>query len=117
VHPLPSVVLRRLRASFPQPLNPQSNEFWAVTWEPSYCSYCCGGKIWKEDDQQFLIEQGKANGDEISFVFNAPEGEDEQILVHSVKLVVVGPTRMQGTLEFEAGGQQVSSKLSFTRDK
>jgi len=98
-------------------LIPSPTSFELLTWEPSYCSYCCGGKIWKEDDQQFLIEQGKANGDEISFVFNAPESEDEQILVHSVKLVVVGPTRMQGTLEFEAGGQQVSSKLSFTRDK
>ncbi len=59
----------------------------------------------------------KKNCFKLPFVFNAPEGEDEQILVHSVKLVVVGPTRMQGTLEFEAGGQQVSSKLSFTRDK
>ena len=49
------------------------------------------GKIWKEADQQFLIEQGKARGDEISFVFNAPEGEDEQILAHTVKLRAPNP--------------------------
>ena len=64
------------------------------------------GKLWKEADQQFVIEEGKIVGSEISFVFNAPEGEDEQTILHSVKLALVSPTQMQGTLEFGAGGQK-----------
>lgn len=75
------------------------------------------GKIWKEEGQQFEIEQGQATGSEISFKFRAPEGEDEQILIHSVKLTVVSPTQLQGTMEFDAGGQKVSGKLTFTREK
>jgi hypothetical protein len=75
------------------------------------------GKLWKEADQQFVIEQGQVEGSEISFVFNAPEGEDEQTLIHSVKLALVSPTQMQGTLEFDAGGQRMSGKLTFSREK
>jgi hypothetical protein len=75
------------------------------------------GKIWKEQGQQFEIEQGQVTGDEISFKFHAPEGEDEQILIHSVKLTLVSPTQLQGTLEFDAAGQKVSGKLTFTREK
>lgn len=75
------------------------------------------GKVWKEGGQQFEIEQGQVNGNEISFKFRAPEGEDEQILVHSVRLTLVGPTQLQGTLEFEVGGQKVTGKLAFSREK
>lgn len=74
------------------------------------------GKIWKEEGEQFEIEQGQVNGNEISFTFRAPEGEDEQMLIHSVKLTLVSPTRLQGTLEFDAAGQKVSGKLTFTRE-
>ena len=75
------------------------------------------GKVWKEDGKHFEIEQGRVNGHEISFKFRAPEGEDEQILVHSVRLTLVGPTQLQGTLEFEVGGQKVTGKLAFSREK
>jgi hypothetical protein len=75
------------------------------------------GRIWKEEGQQFEIEQGQVTGNEISFKFRAPEGEDEQMLVHSVRLTLVGPTQLQGTLEFELGGQKVSGKLTFSREK
>jgi hypothetical protein len=75
------------------------------------------GRIWKEEGQQFEIEQGKITGNEISFKFRAPEGEDEQVLVHSVKLTLVSPTQLRGTLEFYAGGQKVSGELTFTREK
>jgi len=50
-------------------------------------------------------------------VFNAPEGEDEQTIIHSVKLALVSPTQMQGTLEFDAGGQKMNGKLTFSREK
>ena len=75
------------------------------------------GTVWKEDGQRFQIEQGRVNGNEISFTFKAPEVEEDQILVHSVKLSSVSPTQMQGTLEFDAGGQKFVGKLSFTREK
>jgi hypothetical protein len=75
------------------------------------------GKLWKEADQQFVIEQGKIEGGEISFVFNAPEGEDEQTIMHSVKVALVSPTQMQGTLEFDTGGQKINGKLTFSREK
>jgi len=75
------------------------------------------GKIWKEEGQQFEIEQGQVTGNEISFTFRAPEGEEEQVLVHSVKLTLVSPTQLQGTLQFDAGGQQLSGKLTFNREK
>jgi len=75
------------------------------------------GKIWKEEGQQFDIERGQVIGKEIYFEFRAPEGEDEQLLVHSAKLTLVSPTKMQGTLQFDAGGQNVSGRLVFTREK
>lgn len=75
------------------------------------------GKVWKEDGKQFEIEQGQVNGNEISFIFRAPEGEDEQVLVHSVRLTLVAPTQLQGTLEFEVEGQKVTGKLAFSREK
>jgi len=75
------------------------------------------GKIWKEEGQQFEIEQGQVTGNEIAFKFRAPEGEDEQTVIHSVKLTVVSPTQLQGTVEFDAGGHKVSGKLTFIRDK
>jgi hypothetical protein len=75
------------------------------------------GKVWKQGDQQFEIEQGQVSENEISFKFSAPEGEDEQVLVHSVKLTLGSPTEMQGTLEFDASGKRFSGKLTFTREK
>jgi hypothetical protein len=75
------------------------------------------GKIWKEEGQQFEIEQGQVTDKEISFIFHAPEGEDKQVLIHSVKLNLLSPTQLQGTLEFDAAGQKVSGKLTFTREK
>ena len=75
------------------------------------------GRIWKEEGQQFEIEQGQVTGNDISFTFRAPEGEDEQVLIHSVKLTLVSPTQLQGTLEFDPGGQKVSGKLTLTREK
>jgi hypothetical protein len=75
------------------------------------------GTIGKEGGQQFDIEQGKVSGNEVSFQFRAPEGEEETVLVHSVKLTLLSPTQMQGTFEFEAGGQKASGKLTLTRDK
>jgi hypothetical protein len=75
------------------------------------------GKIWKEEDKQFQIEQGQVSGTEVSFKFSAPEGEDEQNLIHSVKLTLVSPTEMQGTLEFDASGQKFNGKLTLTKQK
>lgn len=75
------------------------------------------GTVWKEDGQRFEIEQGRVAGNEISFTFKAPEGEEEEVLVHSVKLNTMSPTQMQGTLEFDAGGQKFAGKLTFTREK
>jgi hypothetical protein len=75
------------------------------------------GKIWKEEGQQFEIEQGQVSGNEISFKFSAPEGEDEQILIHYVKLTLVSPTEIQGTLEFDASGKKFSGELTLARDK
>lgn len=74
------------------------------------------GKVWKEDGQRFEIEEGRVTGNEVSFTFRAPEGEEEEVLVHSVKLSAVSPTQMQGTLEFDAGGQKFAGKLTFTRE-
>ena len=75
------------------------------------------GKIWKEENQQFDVEQGQTTEKEISFTFHAPEGEDEQMLAHLVKLTLVSPTQLEGTLEFDAGGQKFTGKLRFTREK
>jgi len=75
------------------------------------------GTIGKDGGQQFEIEQGKVSGNEVSFQFRAPEGEEETVLVHSVKLTLISPTQMQGTFEFEAGGQKASGKLTLNRDK
>lgn len=75
------------------------------------------GKVWKEVSLQCEIEQGQVSGDEISFRFSAPEGEDEEMLIHTVRLTLLSPTEMQGTLEFIAGGQKFRGKLTFTREK
>ena len=75
------------------------------------------GRLWKEEDQQFEIEQSQVNGNEISFKFRAPEGEEEQMLVHSVRLTLVSPTQLRGTLEFELGGRKVSGKLTFSKEE
>jgi hypothetical protein len=75
------------------------------------------GTVWKEDGQRFEIEQGRVTRNEILFTFKAPEGEEEEVLVHSVKLSSVSPTQLRGTLEFDAGGQKFSGKLTFTREK
>ena len=75
------------------------------------------GRVWKEEGQHFEIEQGQVTGNEISFKFRAPEGEEEQVVVHSVRLSFVSPTQLQGTLEFELGGQKVSAKLTFSRER
>jgi hypothetical protein len=75
------------------------------------------GKVWKEDGQRFEIEHGQVTGNEVSFTFRAPEGEEEEVIVHSVKLSSVSPTQMQGTLEFDAGGQKFAGKLTFTKEK
>jgi len=75
------------------------------------------GRVWKEEGQHFEIEQGQVTGNEISFKFRAPEGEEEQVVVHSVRLNFVSPTHLQGTLEFELGGQKVSAKLTFNKEK
>jgi hypothetical protein len=74
------------------------------------------GKVWKEDGQRFEIEQGRVTGNEVSFSFRAPEGEEEEVLVHSVKLSSVSSTQMRGTLEFDAGGQKFAGRLTFTRE-
>lgn len=75
------------------------------------------GKIWKEEGQQFEIEQGQVSDKEFSFTFHAPEGEDEQELIHSVKLTLISRNQLQGTLEFDAAGQKASGKLTLTREK
>ena len=75
------------------------------------------GKIWKEGGQQFEINDGQVSGNDISFRFSAPEGEDEQILIHSVKLTLVSATEMQGTLDFDASGQKFNGKLTLIREK
>lgn len=74
------------------------------------------GKVWKEQGQQFEIEQGHITDNQISFKFHAPEGEDEQVIVHSARLTAVSPARLQGTLEFELGDQTVSAKLTFSKE-
>lgn len=75
------------------------------------------GTVWKEDSERFEIEQGRVNGNEISFTFRAPESGEEEVVVHSVKLSSVSPTQMEGTLEFDAGSQKLNGKLMFTREK
>jgi len=75
------------------------------------------GRVWKEEGEHFEIEQGRVTGNEISFKFKAPEGEEEQVIVHFVNLSFASPTELQGTLEFDLGGQKVSAKLTFTKDK
>ena len=75
------------------------------------------GRVWKEEGEHFEIEQGQATGNEISFRFHAPEGEEEQVVVHSVKLNFSSATELQGTLEFDLEGQKVSAKLTFTKEK
>ena len=74
------------------------------------------GKVWKEQGQQFEIEQGQVTDNQISFKFHAPEGEEEQVIVHSVRLTLVSLTQLQGSLEFELGGQRVSAKLIFSKE-
>lgn len=74
------------------------------------------GKVWKEQGQQFEIEQGQVTDNQISFKFHAPEGEEEQVIVHSVTLTLVSLTQLQGTLEFELGGQRASAKLTFSKE-
>ena len=75
------------------------------------------GRIWKEEGQQFEIERGQVSGNQISFTFRAPEGEDEQVTVHIVRLVSVSSTLLQGTLEFELGGQKINAKLALNKEK
>jgi hypothetical protein len=76
------------------------------------------GAVWKEADDQFPVEKGKIDGNRITFEFLAQEGsEDSKPLVHSVRLAVVGETQLQGQMEFEDGGNKVTAKLTFTRDK
>ena len=75
------------------------------------------GTVWKEEGQRFEIEQGRVDGNEVSFTFRAPEAEEDEVAVHSVKLSAVSPVQMQGTLEFDAGGQKFAGKLTFTREK
>ena len=75
------------------------------------------GRVWKEEGPHFEIEQGQVTGNEISFKFRAPEGEEEQVVVHSVRLSFVSPTQLEGTLEFELEGQKVSAKLTFSKEK
>jgi len=74
------------------------------------------GKIWKEQGQQFEVEQGQVTNNQISFKFHAPEGDEEQVIVHSVRLTLVSRTQLNGTLEFELGGQRVSAKLTFSKE-
>lgn len=74
------------------------------------------GKIWKEQGQQFEIEQGQVTDNRISFKFHAPEGEEEHVIVHSVRLTLVSPTQLQGTLEFELVDQRVSAKLTLNKE-
>ena len=75
------------------------------------------GTVWKDAKDRFVIENGKIEGDGITFEFKAPEGEDEAILVHTVRLTLVTQVQLEGSLEFEAGGRKMSGKLRFTRDK
>ena len=75
------------------------------------------GTIGKEGGQQFEIEQGKVSGNEVSFQFRAPEGEEENVLAHSVKLTLLSPTQMQGTFEFDAGGKKAGGKITLNRGK
>lgn len=74
------------------------------------------GTLWKEEGQHFEIEQGQVKGNEISFKFRAPEGEEEQMVVHSVTATLIGP-KLEGTLEFELGSQKATAKLTLTREK
>lgn len=74
------------------------------------------GKVWKEQGQRFEIEQGQVTDNHVSFTFHAPEGEEEQVIVHSVKLTLASPTHLQGTLEFELGGQRVGARIRFSKE-
>ena len=75
------------------------------------------GKVWKEAGHEFPIAKGKIEGNQVTFQFTAPEGEPDSALVHSVKLTLVSPTQLRGLLEFEAGGQKMSCKLTLTRKR
>jgi hypothetical protein len=76
------------------------------------------GKVWKEIERQFAIEQGKIEGNRITFEFKAPEGsEHAEPLVHSVRLTVVSEDQLQGDLDVGMDGDKMTGKLTLTREK
>lgn len=75
------------------------------------------GSVWKDATRQFRIENGKIEGNSITFDFSAPEGDEDNVLVHKASLTVVSAEQVQGQIEFEAEGNKFTGKLTMTRDK
>ena len=75
------------------------------------------GALWNDAGRRFTIEKGKIEGNQITFEFTAPEGDEDSTLVHRVKLTVVSETKLEGEIQFEAEGAKVSGKLTLARDK
>lgn len=74
------------------------------------------GAVWKEAGHEFRIENGKVEGDRITFEFKAPEGEEDSVLVHTVTLAVTGEGQLQGEVAIEAEGNRMIGKLVLTRE-
>jgi hypothetical protein len=75
------------------------------------------GSVWKDAEHQFRIENGKIEGNNMTFEFNAPEGDEDNMLVHKASLTMTSPTQMEGKVEVEADGNRLTGKLTLTRDK
>lgn len=75
------------------------------------------GSVWKEAERQFRIENGKIEGNSITFDFNAAEGDEDNILAHKASLTVMSPGQLVGQVEVEAEGNKLTGKLTLTRDK
>src|SRR5215470_11018329 len=73
------------------------------------------GSVWKDAEHQFRIDNGKIEGNRITFEFSAPEGEEDNILIHKVSLTVMNAAELEGQVEFEAGGNKLTGKLKLTR--
>ena len=74
------------------------------------------GTVGKGSAHEYAIQKGKMDGNQITFEFTAPEGDEDSAFVHRVKLAVVSEGRLEGDLQFEVEGTKVAGKLTLTRD-
>src|SRR5215470_11970032 len=66
-------------------------------------------------DADFAISKGKITDQRLEFEVTAPENGENRL--YKVTLSVISPTELQGSVEFEQGGEKKTARLTLTRDK